>query len=290
MSNNASGIRITNPNEFARCPTASPPSFNPYDALSIPVAAYTVLKVNQHFRQAQRHLLCASANAPAFPSRAEVNSARDYLLEVAACLSHRQRGAFAQWERLPRTFFRELNLGAPGVFVPRAAPNPSPRAAPSTRRSRAAPHPRRKPGDPFYTPPPRPQRPPPHRRQRHPSDSPPMQPPPPRRSNSPARTPPRTRSQASAGAGATLSSNTPHRDQTGNSSGYTRRERTPPFGSAGGTWDSSACKGDSSRYTRRERTPPMFGSGPHNPQTISNDDNDNDDDDAPVPPTPTPSH
>ncbi|OBT70625.1 hypothetical protein VF21_10365 [Pseudogymnoascus sp. 05NY08] len=244
MSNNASGIRITNPNEFAHCPTASPPSFNPYDALSIPVAAYTVLK----------------------------------------------RGAFAQWERLPCTFFGELDLGAPGVFVPRTAPNPSPHAAPLTRRSRAAPHPRREPGDPFYTPPPRPQHPPPRCCQRHPSDSPPMQPPPPRCSNSPAHTPPRTCSQAGAGAGATLSSNTPHRDQTGDLSGYTRCERTPPFRSAGGTWDSGACKGDSSGYTRQERTLPMFGSGPHNPQTISDDDDNNNDDDALVPPTPTPSH
>ncbi|OBT52065.1 hypothetical protein VE04_08532 [Pseudogymnoascus sp. 24MN13] len=78
MSNNAAGIGITNPNEFARRGTATVPDFNPHDALGLNATS--------------------SAPAPtphAFPLRAEVNTARVDLLDVAARASHRERGAFA---------------------------------------------------------------------------------------------------------------------------------------------------------------------------------------------------
>ncbi|KFY30727.1 hypothetical protein V494_08065 [Pseudogymnoascus sp. VKM F-4513 (FW-928)] len=290
MSNNAAGIGITNPNEFARRAAASEPDFSPYDALGIPARAYTTAEIGAAFRQAQRHLHRATA-PPVFPSMAEVNTARDYLHDVAGRAIPRQTQAFARWARVPRTFFGELQVGDPGVFRPRPppAPTPSPRAAPTPRGSgpsRPRP-PRREPGDPFYTPPPRPERPQPRRRRRshHPDDSPPMRPPP-RRSNSPARSPPRTRSRA--GDGATPNANPQGErtgDRSGDASGYTRRERTPPVGSAGRTWDSADRSGDFSGYTRRERTPP-FGTTPENAHTIPS--SDDDDDDAP-PPTPTPS-
>lgn len=280
MSNNAAGIGITNPNEFARRAAASEPNFNPYDALGIPVRAYTTAEIGAAFRQAQRHLHRATA-PPAFPSMAEVNTARDYVHDVASRTIPRQTQAFARWARLPRTFFGELDVGAPGVFRPRPppAPAPSPRAAPSPRGGGPSrPRPRREPGDPFYTPPRRPERPPPRRRSRpRGSESPEMRPPP-RRSNSPARSPPRTRSRAGDNTTPNTNPQGDRRtgDRSGDASGYTRRERTPPMGSG-------RREGDSSGYTRRERTPPL-GATAQNPHAIPSDD----DDDAP-PPTPTPS-
>ncbi|OBT62048.1 hypothetical protein VE03_09205 [Pseudogymnoascus sp. 23342-1-I1] len=46
MSKNASGIRITNPYEFARRATTATPDFNPYDALGMPVTSYTVTEID----------------------------------------------------------------------------------------------------------------------------------------------------------------------------------------------------------------------------------------------------
>ncbi|KFY34455.1 hypothetical protein V495_08153 [Pseudogymnoascus sp. VKM F-4514 (FW-929)] len=242
-SNNASGVGITDPGEFARRSAAAIPDFNPYDALGIPAAAYTIDEVNQHFRRAQRHIVRASASAPAFPSRVDVNTARDYLLEVAARPAQRQRASYSRWESKPRTFYGELEIGDPGVFVSRATPRATPTPSPSGNGPR--PSPRRPPGDPFWTPPPRPPRPPPRRRSRQQD----------RRSNSPKRSPPPTTPGSGTGAG----TGTPGSARDGDFSGYTRRERTPPFGTSA-----------------------------RNPYTVDDDD-DEDDDEMPPPPTPTPS-
>lgn len=257
MSKNAAGIGITDPSEFASYSAAACPDFNPYDALGIPAAAYTPEELNHHYRCAQRHLIpaSASASAPSFPGMAEINVARDYLLEVTARPSQRQRGSYARWERQPRTFFGELEIGDPRVFVPGATPTSGARSRPPPRQRQP-----REARDPFYTPPPRPARPRPpprHHDRNYEQHSR-------RRSDSPARSPPRTRSSArpdaSATPGATPSA-TPGSDRTGDFSGYTRRERTPPFGASA-----------------------------QNPHIVPSDDDDDDDSEVSdhVPPTPTP--
>ncbi|KFY88710.1 hypothetical protein V498_06687 [Pseudogymnoascus sp. VKM F-4517 (FW-2822)] len=280
MSNNASGIGM-DPKDFAQRGKERAPPHNPYDGMGIPVAAYTVGDIGRHYRNAQRHLLRATA-PPAFPTMAEVNMSRDYLTQVCSQPAASQRGDpnFRRWGREGRTFFGERAIGDPGVFVPRAAPPP--RATPTPRpspRSRAPPRPR-SPGNPFYSPPPQPERPPPRRRQRHPSDSPPMRAPP-RRSNSPARTPPRTRSYGDPPPAprASASSPPPRATPSGTSS-YTRRDRTPPMFTSPNVFPTSDRTGDSSGYTRRERTPPLFGTSSNNPFEVSDDDDD-------VPPTPS---
>ena len=288
MSKNATGKGIDDPKEFTQRPAAAIPDFNPYDAVGIPTAAYTTEQLGQRFRRAHSHLLraMATASAPAFPTRADINSARDYLREVTAKAPERQRGCYRRWEGKPRTFFGELEIGAPGVFVPRAATPPRATPTPTRGPSRPAPAPRqRRPAreeddDPFYTPPPRPSRPPPRRRDRDHHER--------RRSDSPVRSPPRTRSHSRAGAtptpgatpaSATPTGATPSSDRTGDFSGYTRRERTPPPGTS-----TSSRDGDRSGYTRRERTPPL-GATAQNPHTITSDDSDVSDH---APPTPSP--
>ena len=143
---------------------------------------------------------------------AEVNNARDYLVEVTARPSQRQRGAYSAWVGVPRTFFGELELGAPGVFVPCATPTRTTAAGAGAGAGAGARPPRgppryRQSGDPFYTPPRRGPRPAPRRRTTRSGPAAPETP--------PAPPPP-----------------TPRADATGNSSGYTRRERTPPLGAS----------------------------------------------------------
>lgn len=160
------------PGDFAKRGPEKVPPHNPYDGIGIPVAVYTVAEIGTHYRNAQRHLLRAGANPPAFHTMAEVNVSRDYLVEMCALSAASQRGEanFRRWVREGQIFFGERAPGDPrGILVPRAAPPPcaapAPRAAPTPRPSPRprAPHRPRSPGNPFYSPPPRPERPPPRR-------------------------------------------------------------------------------------------------------------------------------
>jgi hypothetical protein len=148
QSNNASGIGITDPNEFARRPTTAAPTFNPYDALGIPAATYTRDEISAAFRRAHMHLGRATAT-PSFPSRVDINVAREYLVEVTARRVGRQNAVAATWSSRPRTFFAERGLGGTDVFEAAATPTATP------SRSRPTPPPRRS-RSPLRTPPNRP--------------------------------------------------------------------------------------------------------------------------------------
>ena len=89
-------------------PTTATPDFKQYDALGTSVGVYERDEPNQHFRLAQRHLVRAGSDRPAFPDSAEVNSARNFLLVVSSSSRQRQIATYQQWECEPRTFFGEL--------------------------------------------------------------------------------------------------------------------------------------------------------------------------------------
>ncbi|KFZ18702.1 hypothetical protein V501_01073 [Pseudogymnoascus sp. VKM F-4519 (FW-2642)] len=114
MSNNASGMGI-DPKDIAKRSSAKVPDINPYDALGIPVAAYNGPDIiRSHYRTAQRHLLRAAANPPAFPTMTQVNVARDYLVEKSVESQATQRDShFRQWAREPQTFFGDRQQGDP---------------------------------------------------------------------------------------------------------------------------------------------------------------------------------
>lgn len=130
-SNNASGIGITDPNEFSRAATATATNFNPFDALGIAPGILTPAVLTSAYRRAHGHLHRA-ATAPAFPTAAEVNAARDHLAPLVGA-PNRMAPVIATWSTAPRTFFAELALGTVGVFTA-----PSATAAPAAGATASA--------------------------------------------------------------------------------------------------------------------------------------------------------
>ncbi|HEV2644799.1 MAG TPA: hypothetical protein VGU46_00390 [Acidobacteriaceae bacterium] len=121
---------------MARAAAASATPFNPFDALGVPARIMTDAEISSARRRAAIHLsrATAAATAPAFPTLADVNAARDYLMTADGHTHATAR----LWSLAPRTFFAEREFGAANVFVARGSGSATATAPTTPHRPRAA--------------------------------------------------------------------------------------------------------------------------------------------------------